>query len=88
MTIYPNTNYETAARLDSAIFAAVENEFNNWIESSNPANEYDEMYFGEDSIYTKKGAIRQAIEELIAEADETQKPVSFKHFDFDAIFQG
>ena len=88
MLIYPNTNYQTAAKLDSPIFLAVEKEFWAWFENTNPASEYEEMYFGDEAIYSKKGAILQAIEEMIDEADTTGKPVNLKTFDIDGIFQG
>lgn len=86
MYIYPNTNYQAAAKTDSPIFQAVENEFWKWLNSTNPAMEYSDMYFSEDAIYDKKSAIRGAIEELIAEAEETGKPVLLSKFDFDAVF--
>ena len=86
MKVYPKSNYEMLSALDHPIFLAVEKEFWQWIESSNPANEYEEMYFGDDAIYNKQSAIKGAIEEMINEADETGKPVLISSFDFDAIF--
>ena len=86
MYVYPNSNYSQLTALDHPIFLAVEKEFWLWLESTNPAMEYEEMYFGDDAIYDKKGAIRGAIEEMMYEADETGKPVLISKFDFDAVF--
>ena len=86
MNIYPNSNYSQLSALDHPIFLAVEKEFWLWLESTNPAMEYEEMYFGDEAIYNKKDAIKGAIEEMIAEADQTGKPVIISKFDFDAVF--
>lgn len=86
MYVYPKSDYNTLTALDHPVFLAVEREFWEWLESSNPANEYEDMYFGDDAIYSKKDAIKGAIAELIDEADETNKPVLIKTFDFDAVF--
>ncbi len=87
MYVYPNANYSNLMKLDSPVFLAVEKEFWAWLESTNPANEYEEMYFGEDAIYDKKQAIQSAIDEMLNEADETGKPVLVSTFDFDAVFK-
>jgi hypothetical protein len=47
------------------IFKAVEGVFDQWMKDSNPASEYYEMYFGEEAIYTKRGAIVGGIEAVI-----------------------
>lgn len=86
MKVYPNSDSQKLSSLDHPVFLAVENEFHNWIDNSNPGMEYEEMYFGSDAIYTKKGAIQGAIEEMIDEANETGKPVLVSSFDFDAVF--
>jgi hypothetical protein len=86
MLIYPNSNLTALGNVAHVVFQFIETQFHNWIESSNPANEYKEMYFGDEAIYTKKGAIRQAIETAIDEANETGKPVDMKRFDYDAVF--
>ena len=86
MLIYPNTNYSNAINLDSPIFLEVEKEFWKWLESSNPANEFEEMYFSDDAIYSKKDAIYGAIDELINSANEENKPILISSFDFDAVF--
>jgi hypothetical protein len=51
-------------------FQAIEKMFDNWIEKSNPAMEYKEKYFGEDAIYTKHGAIEQAIDTVFEYLDQ------------------
>ncbi len=86
MKVYPNADYSKLSSLDHPIFLAVEREFWNWLNSSNPAMEYEDMYFSDDAIYDKKQAIQGAIEEMICEADETNKPVEIASFDFDAVF--
>lgn len=86
MKIYPNSDYDQISATDHPIFLAVENEFWAWLKSSNPAMEYEDMYFSEDAIYDKKSAIRGAIEEMLSEANEINKPVLIKTFDFDAVF--
>lgn len=88
MKVYPNSDFSKLSALDSPVFAAIEKEFDDFIEHSNPASEYEEMYFGDEAIYSKKGAIRQAIEEMMDEADITGKPVDIKTFDLWGIFQG
>lgn len=77
---------------DSPLWLAMEQEFDNWLENSNPASEYHEKYFGEDAIYTKHGAIVQAIEDLIIWAEEEERKVVThsdlkKYFDAAASFE-
>lgn len=86
MYVYPKSDYAKLTALDHPIFLAVEVEFWGWLNSSNPAMEYEDMYFSDDAIYDKKEAIKAAIEGLINEADETGKPILIKSFDFDAVF--
>lgn len=88
MNLYVKPNINARADLSPAspVFQAVEKEFDAWIEGSNPANEYQEKYFGDESIYTKRGAIEQAIVEMHEQADDTGENVYIKDFDFDAIF--
>ncbi len=88
MLIYPNASYSELSKLDSKLFTELENDFHEFIENSNPCMEYEEMYYGEDAIYSKKGAILQCIEEIIDEAKETNKPVDTRKFDTWGIFQG
>jgi len=42
-------------------------EFYDWLESSNPSSEYEEMYFGEEAVFSKAGALDYAVE-LIMES--------------------
>ena len=42
-------------------------EFYDWLESSNPSSEYEEMYFGEEAVFSKSGALDYAVE-LIMES--------------------
>lgn len=86
MLVYPNSNIAELQRIDHPVFLEVENQFWQWLQSSNPAMEYEEKYFGDESIYTKKGAIRGAIESIVDEANEENKPVNVGTFDFDAVF--
>lgn len=86
MKIYPNTSILQVSETGSAIFLFVENKFNQWLKASNPANEYEEKYFGEEAIASRKGAIVDALEAAITEADETGKPVDMGRFDYDAVF--
>lgn len=84
--IFPNADLSEISRMSHPIFQRVEKHFWEWIESSHPAAEYREKYFGDDAIYTKRGAIEQAIEAALDEANEEKKPVRLSEFDFDAIF--
>ena len=51
--------YQAHFKPDSPLFEAIEAIFDGWIRG-----EYEEMYFGEEAIYTKKGAIDQAIQQI------------------------
>ena len=86
MYVYPNTNILEISNPSHVIFKAVEKQFWQWLEDSNPASENEEKYFGDDAIYDKLGAIEGAIEELINEANEENNPVLINTFDFDAVF--
>lgn len=80
--------YRQLLRADSWLFEIVENEFDKWLKDSNPASEYEEMYFGEDSIFEKKGAIRQAIEMIFDQMEEENKPfIYLKDVDLSCAFQ-
>jgi hypothetical protein len=86
MKVFPNSILADLASVSSPVFQYVEKKFWDWIDSSNPASEYREMYFGDDAIYTKKGAIVGAIEAALELAVEENKPVSLHDFDYDAVF--
>lgn len=74
-------------KTDSWLFQTVEKLFDKWIDSTNPASEYQDKYFSEDAIYTKKGAIRGAIENMMNEmAEEGVKWGYLNNFDIEAAF--
>lgn len=87
MNVYPNQTMEQLNSFDHPVFQYLDKRFNEWIESSNPAMEYEEQYYGEEAICTKRGAIEQALENLIDEARETGKPVNVATFDIEAAFE-
>ena len=62
--------YLAHKRTDSLLFKAIEAEFDKWIENYKGGMEYSEMYFSEDAIYSKKGAIHEAIEMIFEIMDE------------------
>lgn len=59
--------YRQLLRTDSELFQEVEKIFDDYIEGR---GELEEMYFSDDAIYTKKGAIQQAIESIFDTMDE------------------
>ena len=67
-------NYLALFQSSHPLFKAVEKEFNDWLDNSNPASEYSEMYFSEDAIYDKAGAIRGGIEQIFEVMDEENLP--------------
>lgn len=73
------------------IFLAVESVFSKWLKDSNPANEYHEMYFGEDAIYTVRGAIIGGIGNIIEYMTENNLTYittrAFKDIDIEAAFE-
>lgn len=71
--------YYDDLRSDSPVFKAIEDEFNDFIDNSNPASELHDMYFSEDAIYDKRGAIEGAYE-LIR---ETMVDLGIKSIDHD-----
>lgn len=69
--------YRAHFHTSSPLFKAVEKEFNEWMDNSNPASEYHDMYFSEDAIYDKKGAIHGAIEQIFEVMNEENLPFIF-----------
>lgn len=69
------------AAADSTIFKVIEHVFNDWYDHNTQpgapmAKDIQGMYYGEGDqppIYTRAGAIRQGIENLIEEAQENNK---------------
>ncbi len=62
MFIYPNSDFQKIASSSHSVFQYVEGAFWKWLDSSNPALEYKEQYFGEDAINDRADAIIGAIE--------------------------
>lgn len=61
-------------KTSSEIFQFVENIWFEWFEHESGNNsELEEMYYGEEACYSKKGAILQAIEQIGEVAEETNK---------------
>jgi len=86
MFISPNSEISKLSHPSNQVFRFIEQRFDEWLEGSNPANEYEEKYFGHDAIYSKKYAIEQVIEAAIEEANDENKKVDLRTFDYDAIF--
>lgn len=81
--------YEELSKTDSPLFKAVEAKFDQWIKESNPASEYDEKYFGDGAIASKKGAIREGIDmifDVMTEEELTTIDINDKRLDWDAVF--
>lgn len=87
MFVYPNQTIEQLNSFENPVFQHIEKQFDEWLKHSNPAMEYEEKYYGDEAIYTKRGAIAQAIENLIEEANESNKPVNVKTFDIECAFE-
>lgn len=58
----------------TGIFKMCENMFWSWFNSQNPAQEVEQQYFGEEAIYTKKGAILQLIEAMSEYLENEELP--------------
>ncbi len=83
--------YNAHKRTDSPLFHAVEKEFDKWMEHNNSASEYDEMYFGDEAIYTKEGAIIQGIEQIFEVMNEYNLQsieLTDNRLDLECAFQG
>lgn len=85
MMISPNSNIAQITSVSHPIFKYVEQKFWAWIESA--PHEVKDMYFSEDAINDKKGAIIQAIENALEEAIEIGKPVNLANCDLAAAFE-
>lgn len=85
--IYPDQRLSAMLVSSHPVFQFVEKKFNDWIDY-NASDDQKDMYFSEDAIFTKKGAIQQAIEAAHEEATEEKRPVCMESFDYAAIFQG
>jgi hypothetical protein len=83
-----SSNYKTS----SAVFQLIEKVWWQWFEETKEHNsEIEDMYFSEDAIYCKKGAIIQAIEQIAEVAEETNKTYFkeaelYTHVDIECAF--
>lgn len=85
MQVYPNSTLSQIGNISHPVFKYVEGRFQSWI--SKAPKDVKDMYYSEDRIYTVKGAIRQAIENAMEQADETGKPVYLSSFDLECAFE-
>jgi hypothetical protein len=83
MKVFPNqgTNIGTS----HPIFLYVEKRFFQWIERA--PQDVKDMYYSEDAIYDKRGAIEQAIDNAIEAAKEANAPVDLRTFDIECAFE-
>ena len=84
MKIYPNSSLSQLSSSSHPVFQYVEQRFWKWIDSA--PHDVKDMYFSEDAIYEKKGAIIGAIENAIEEANEAGKPIILSECDIEAAF--
>ena len=81
---------------DSTLFSKVEQLFNTWYDHNTQEGapgEYKEKYEGEEAIYTKIGAIEQAIEQIFDVAHEQDETVitwqhAYRTYDLECSFEG
>jgi len=85
MKVYPNSNFTKLSSSSHPVFKFVESRFWYWINSA--PRDVRDMYFSEDAINDKKGAIQGAIENAIEEANESGKPVDLVKFDLEVAFE-
>lgn len=85
MKIYPNANVAQLSSPSHPVFQYIEQRFWKWIDSA--PHDVKDMYFSEDAIYEKKGAIIGAIENAVEEANETGKPVILANADIECAFE-
>jgi hypothetical protein len=95
MTVYPNSNLSQISSPSHAVFQYVEKKFDEWFEHNTQpgapmGKDIQGMYYGEadqPAIYSKKGAIQQAIENAIDQANEDNKPVLLSSFGIECAFE-
>ena len=70
---------------DNPLWDYIENDWNDWYDHESENNkELEEMYYGEEAIYSKKGAIRQAIDDVADQiADELKRNPNKTTFNLD-----
>lgn len=61
--------YHTLLQPKSPLFKEIEKKFNTYLDESNDSDLRD-MYFSEDRIYSAKGAIQEAIEQIFEVMNE------------------
>lgn len=66
--------YQALLQPDSDLFQELEKRFDEWINDAPSSSEYNEMYFSEDAIYDKRGAIHGAIELIFEVMKENNLP--------------
>lgn len=74
---------------DAELFeTAVSQRFDTWLENSNPAMEYGDMYWGDEAIYDASGSVFEASDGIMCEMiEEDQKIADLDDFDLAAYFQ-
>lgn len=89
MKIYPGSSVNQLAQASHPVFQAVEKEFDYWFNNQPTWRRGPYQGWGEDEpvVCNKSGAIQDAIEALVDEADETGKPVVLAAFDLMAHFE-
>lgn len=83
--------FDAERSVHNPIFQAIEAKFDAWMDAQREAGtEAEEQYFGDEAIYTKKGAIREAmwqIQYLMEENGITSIDLDDPKIDYDAFFQ-
>ena len=82
--------YLQHCKYDSPLFKHIEEKFDNWIEEPH-RKEYREMYFSDEAIYEKAGAITGAIESIFDTMNEERLNYIYSNdprLDFESQFEG
>lgn len=89
MNVYPNSNISALTDPSHPVYKAVESEFDHWFDAQPGYRQDPYQGWGEDEppVQNKSGAIFDAIEAMIDEANETGSPVKISAFDVYALFQ-
>lgn len=88
-TLYPNMDIMQCMNVHHFVFKYVEAMFEEWFSYQSKDTHQCYLGWGEDepAAFERKGAIRQAIEDMFEEMQETGKPVHVHSFDVEAAFQ-
>ena len=74
-TVTGSKRYDALMKTDSWLFQACEKIWNDWFDDAIKHNsEIEDMYYSDDAIYTKKGAIRGMIEQIFECMNEENLP--------------